>query len=84
MGFSRAARGKSDDVLAAGDELATGKVEDERDCQEFRVRAGGLTSSGHGPNEPLSEEDGELGLGHGPRARWHCPLLLGAVQDQKQ
>ena len=32
----------------------------------------------------LAEQDSELGLGHGPLARWHDPLFLGAVQHQEE
>jgi 23S rRNA (uracil1939-C5)-methyltransferase len=44
--------------------------------------AGRLNQSGHSQCEALAKEDGELGLGHGPLARRHDPLLFGAVQDQ--
>jgi IS5 family transposase len=40
------------------------------------------TRSGHGAGEAFAEQDGELGLGHGPFTRWHCPCLLGAMQDE--
>src|SRR5512135_1050832 len=30
------------------------------------------------------EQDGELGLGHGPLPRWHFPLLRRQVQHQEQ
>ena len=43
-----------------------------------------MNRSGHGQCETLAEQDGELGLGHGPLARRHDPLLLGAVQDQEE
>jgi hypothetical protein len=33
-------------------------------CQEFRVRAGGFHLRRHGPDEALTEQDGELRLGH--------------------
>ena len=36
----------------------------------------------HGLDEALAEDDGELGLGHGPLTRWHFPLFFGSVQDQ--
>src|SRR4051794_13763981 len=79
-------------VVGGQDELAVqllgsadlGLIQVQRDRQEFRVRAGGWTSTGHGPGEALAEEDGELGLGHRPRAGSHPPLLLGPVQDQEQ
>jgi hypothetical protein len=45
--------------------------------------AGRLNQSGHSQCEALAEEDGELGLGHGPLVRRHDPLLFGAVQDQE-
>src|SRR3954466_13242746 len=46
--------------------------------------AGRLNRSGHGGCEALAEQDGELGLGHGPLARRHDPLLFGTVQDQEE
>ena len=46
--------------------------------------AGRLNQSGHSQCEALAEEDGETGLGHGPLARRHNPLLLGSVQDQEE
>jgi hypothetical protein len=46
--------------------------------------AGRLNQSGHSQCEALAKEDGELGLGHGPLARRHDPLLFGAVQDQEE
>ena len=36
----------------------------------------------HGLDEAFAEQDGELGLGHGPLTRRHFPLFLGSVQDQ--
>jgi hypothetical protein len=48
------------------------------------VRAGRVKQSGHGHCEALAEQDGELGLGHGPLARRHHPLLFGAVQHQEK
>jgi len=48
------------------------------------VTVGRLNQSGHSQCEALAEEDGELGLGHGPLARRHDPLLFGAVQDQEE
>ena len=53
------------------------------DYQEFRARRA-IDKSGHGYCEALAEEDGELGLGHGPLAQRHDPLLLEAVQDQEE
>ena len=32
----------------------------------------------------IVKQDSELGLGHGPLARRHNPLLLGSVQDQEE
>src|SRR3954452_18641181 len=46
------------------------------DRQEFRVRAGGCTSTSHGPGEALAEEDGELRLGHRPLS-WGLWSMLG-------
>jgi superfamily I DNA/RNA helicase len=46
--------------------------------------AGRVNPSIHGCCEALSEEEGELGFGHGPLARRHDPLLLGTVQDQEK
>ena len=34
--------------------------------------------------EALTEDDGELRLGHGPLTRWHFPLFLRSVQDHIQ
>src|SRR5215469_6392151 len=49
------------------------------------VRGGRLKQqSDHGHCEALAEQDGELGLGHGPLARRHHPLLFGAVQHQEK
>jgi FkbM family methyltransferase len=53
-----------------------------RDCQDFRVWLGGCTLRCHGFDEAFAEDDGELGLGHGPLTRWHFPLFLRSVQDQ--
>ena len=49
---------------------------DARACQEFRVWAGSLTLRRHGFDEALAEDDGELGLGHGPFTGRHFPLFL--------
>jgi hypothetical protein len=46
--------------------------------------AGRFKRSDQGGCEALAEQDDELGLGHGPRARWHDPCLLGAVQGQEE
>ena len=54
-----------------------------RDYQEFRARRA-VDKSGHGDREARAEQDSELGLGQGPLARRHDPLLLGAVQDQEE
>ena len=38
--------------------------------------------SRHGPDKALAEDDGELGLGHGPLTWRHFPLFFRPVQDQ--
>jgi hypothetical protein len=48
------------------------------------VRGGRLKQSGHGHCDALAEQDSERGLGHGPLARRHDPLFLGAVQHQEE
>jgi hypothetical protein len=56
-----------------------------RDCLNFRVcPVGEATRSGHCPGKALAEEDGKLGLCHGPFTWRHDPLLFGPVQDQEQ
>ena len=76
------ARFKLDRVVLVGDrDMITNA---RRDYQEFRARRGGSTYQAMADCEALAEEDGELGLGHGPLARRHDPLLLGAVQDQEE
>ena len=42
----------------------SGSFDPQRVCQEFRVRAGGFHLRRHGPDEALTEQDGELRLGH--------------------
>lgn len=45
--------------------------------------AGGLLNiCSHRPDEALAEDDGELGLGHGPLTWRHIPLFFRSVQDQ--
>ena len=48
------------------------------------VRGGRLKQSGHSHCGALAEQDSELGLGHGPLARRHHPLLFGAVQHREE
>ena len=48
------------------------------------MRGGRLKQSGQGHGEALTEQDSELGLGHGPLARRHDPLFFRAVQHQKE
>ena len=54
----------------------------QRDCQDFPVWVAGGTLRRDGFDEALAEDDGELGLGHGPLAWRHFPLFFGSVQDQ--
>mgnify|MGYP005848065869 CR=1 FL=1 len=62
-----------------------------RFCQDFRVSLGGCTLRCHSFDEAFAEDDGELGLGHGPltwRARCSpvprtgCAASLHAFSDR--
>jgi hypothetical protein len=53
----------------------------EGTVRNFVFWPGGWTFLCCGSCEALTEQDGELGFGHGPLTRRHDPFFLGLVQD---